>query len=54
MVYIHGGGFVQGSGNGETDMVGPKLLMDREIVLVSINYRLGAIGLILAQLQITS
>lgn len=46
MVSIHGGGFVFGSGNGETYIFGPKLLMDKDIVLVSLNYRLGAIGLL--------
>lgn len=39
MVWIHGGGFIQGSGrlNGET-------LAKRGVVLVSINYRLGRLG----------
>lgn len=44
MVWIHGGGFNVGSGNGETDFYGPKMLMDRDIVLVTINYRLGPLG----------
>lgn len=33
-----------GSGNGETDIYGPKLWMDRDIILVTFNYRLGPFG----------
>jgi len=44
MVFIHGGAFIIGSGNGESDPYGPNLLMDRDIVLVTINYRLGPFG----------
>ena len=45
MVWIHGGGFNTGSGNGESDFCGPNYLLDRDIVLVTINYRLGALGI---------
>lgn len=41
MVYIHGGGFVGGSG-AECD--GLRFASDEGIVYVSINYRLGALG----------
>ncbi|PHQ34868.1 carboxylesterase/lipase family protein [Rhodopirellula bahusiensis] len=42
MVWIHGGGFTQGSGNqGKTGGDG---LAGKDVVLVSINYRLGALG----------
>jgi carboxylesterase type B len=44
MVWIHGGGFFTGSGNGETDFYGPHYLMDKDIILVTINYRLGTFG----------
>ena len=44
MVWIHGGGFTFGSGNGETDFFGPEMLMDKDIVLVTFNYRLGPFG----------
>ena len=44
MVWIHGGGFVFGSGNGETDIYGPANFMDKDIVFVTINYRLGPFG----------
>ncbi|KAF2896699.1 hypothetical protein ILUMI_09475, partial [Ignelater luminosus] len=42
MFYIHGGAFVLGSGGNE--WVGPDYFMDKRIVLVVINYRLGALG----------
>ena len=40
MVWIHGGGFTDGSGN----LTSGKPLAERGVVLVSINYRLGPIG----------
>lgn len=42
MVWIHGGGFTQGSGN--QGRGGGDALAARDVVLVSINYRLGAMG----------
>ena len=33
-----------GSGNGEIDMYGPGYLLDKDIVLVTMNYRLGPFG----------
>lgn len=42
MVYIHGGGFYGGSS--AIDTYGPEYFMDREIVLVTIQYRLGVFG----------
>ena len=45
MVWIHGGSFAMGSGNGETGMFGPKYFLDRNIVLVTVNYRLGPFGM---------
>ncbi len=33
-----------GSGNGETEIYGPELFMNKDIVLVTINYRLGPFG----------
>lgn len=44
MVYIHGGGFTTGSGNSETDLYGPDHFLDRDVVLVTLNYRLGPFG----------
>ncbi|XP_044731315.1 uncharacterized protein LOC123294258 [Chrysoperla carnea] len=42
MVWIHGGGFFSGSGN--SDIYGPDYLMAKNVVLVTINYRLGYLG----------
>ena len=42
MVWIHGGRFYMGSGN--TNLHGPDHLMSEDVVLVTINYRLGALG----------
>ncbi|XP_063236212.1 esterase FE4-like isoform X2 [Bacillus rossius redtenbacheri] len=42
MVWIHGGAFTTGSGN--ADRFGPDYLIREDIVLVTINYRLGALG----------
>lgn len=41
IVFIHGGAFVGGSG---IDQGGPHNLMDKDVVLVTINYRLGPLG----------
>jgi para-nitrobenzyl esterase len=43
MVYIHGGAFFIGSGYAQ--MHGPNPMMSTgEVVLVTMNYRLGALG----------
>lgn len=41
IVYIFGGAFVRGNG---IDQGGSQSLMDREVVLVNFNYRVGALG----------
>ena len=42
MVFIHPGGFNAGAGD---DMIfGPDLIIDEDVILVTMNYRLGAIG----------
>lgn len=38
--FIHGGGFYSGTGN----IYGPELLLDRDVILVTFNYRLGPFG----------
>lgn len=43
LVYIHGGGFYSLSGQ-SYNYAGPKNLIDRDIVLVTFNYRLGSLG----------
>ncbi|XP_077284976.1 juvenile hormone esterase-like [Arctopsyche grandis] len=42
MVFYHGGGWMMGTGN--KLIYGPDYLMERDIVLVSANFRLGALG----------
>lgn len=42
MFWIHGGGYVMGSGDSE--FYGPHYLISEDIVLVTINYRLGLLG----------
>ena len=42
MVWLHGGGFHMGSGG--TDLYGPGYLMEEDVVLVTLNYRLGPLG----------
>jgi len=42
MVWIHGGAFQLGSSL--SDFYGPERLLDEDVVLVTLNYRLGALG----------
>ncbi|XP_045764281.1 para-nitrobenzyl esterase-like isoform X2 [Maniola jurtina] len=42
MIYIHGGGFLSGSGDDE--LYGPKFLLNHKVILVTINYRLEVFG----------
>lgn len=42
MVFIHGGGFKFGSGN--VDIYGPDFLVAKEVILVTMNYRLDTLG----------
>jgi carboxylesterase type B len=42
MVWIHGGGFFASSGG--TEMYGPEFLLDHDVIVVTINYRLGTLG----------
>lgn len=42
MVWIHGGSF--SGGNGHSFTYGPDHLVDEDIILVTINYRLGVLG----------
>ncbi|XP_017785446.1 PREDICTED: venom carboxylesterase-6-like [Nicrophorus vespilloides] len=42
MIFLHGGGWLCGSGN--SMWYGPEILLDRDVVLVVPNYRLGALG----------
>ena len=40
MVFVHGGGFT----SGESNLYGPSYLLDRNVILITINYRLGPLG----------
>lgn len=42
MLFIHGGSFLVGSGN--DDVYGPEYLVAEDVILVTFNYRLGALG----------
>ncbi|XP_055390458.1 juvenile hormone esterase-like [Condylostylus longicornis] len=42
IVYIHGGGFMTGYGN--RHILYPKFLIEENVILVTVNYRLGAFG----------
>ncbi|XP_022828340.1 esterase B1-like [Spodoptera litura] len=42
MFFIHGGFYTVGSGN--DDQLGPDFLMDYDVVLVTINFRIGVLG----------
>lgn len=43
MVFLHGGGFVFGNGT-DAGRHGPDYLVTKDVVIVTINYRLGALG----------
>ncbi|KAI5645520.1 carboxylesterase family domain-containing protein [Phthorimaea operculella] len=43
MVFFHGGGFVFGNGTDDSTH-GPDFLVDKDVVIVSLNYRLGILG----------
>ncbi|XP_068619891.1 juvenile hormone esterase-like [Battus philenor] len=47
MMFIHGGGWM--CGDGTTQMYGPQFLLDRDVVFVAINYRLGPLGFLSTQ-----
>ncbi|KAL4717828.1 hypothetical protein ACJJTC_000977 [Scirpophaga incertulas] len=42
MVFIHGGGWM--CGDASTEMYGPEYLLEHDVLLVTINYRLGPLG----------
>lgn len=43
MVFLHGGGFLFGRGT-DNATHGPDFLIEKEVVMVSVNYRLGILG----------
>lgn len=42
MFFIHGGGYIEGSGDGV--FFGADFLIEQRVILVTVNYRLGALG----------
>lgn len=42
MVWIHGGGYFLG--NNAKELYNPEILLRNDVVLITINYRLGAFG----------
>ncbi|XP_046451732.1 venom carboxylesterase-6-like isoform X1 [Daphnia pulex] len=44
LVWIPGGAWYKGSGNGVANAWGPGYFMDRDVVFVTMNYRLGPLG----------
>lgn len=42
MVFVHGGAFNFGSGS--TDIYSPDYLLDENVIVVTINYRLNVLG----------
>lgn len=43
MVWVHGGGFFFGEANREH--YGPDYFMQKDVILVTVQYRLGALGM---------
>jgi len=44
MVWIHGGGYFLGSG--DAAFYGPDYIVPKDVVLVTLNYRLGVLGML--------
>lgn len=42
MVWFHGGGYVDGSGSSQ--VFGPDFIVEKNVILVTMNYRLGVLG----------
>lgn len=43
MVFIHWGGFF--AGRGTSDYLGADYFMEKDVILVTFNYRLGVLGI---------
>lgn len=50
MVWIYGGGF--STGNCTRDKYGPDYFMQKQMILVTFNYRLSSLGDLFARLEI--
>lgn len=49
MVWIHGGGFAYG--HADADVYGPEFLMNKSVILVTVNYRIGILGFLNLETQ---
>ncbi|GBP73547.1 Esterase FE4 [Eumeta japonica] len=49
MVFIHGGAFM--SGSGDSDFYGPEYLLQHNVILVTLNYRLEALGFLCLDIE---
>lgn len=47
MVWIHGGAFYEGSG--DSTFHGPDYIVKKDVVLVTLNYRLGVLGMLIVK-----
>ncbi|XP_046426486.1 juvenile hormone esterase-like [Neodiprion fabricii] len=47
--FIHGGAWVIGAGDMDDYLYGPDRIMDEDVIVVTINYRLGALGFLYLQ-----
>lgn len=52
MVWIHGGAFMRGSSG--IEMYGPDFLLQKDVILISFNYRLGVFGMVQIHIYILS
>lgn len=50
IVYIHAGEF--SSLSGRSNRAGPEYLLDQDVILVTFNYRLGALGIYQSNIQL--
>ena len=48
IVFLHGGAFIMGGS--ASYFFGPKLVVEKDVVLVTIQHRLGALGIIILRL----
>lgn len=42
IVYVHGGAYIMGSSNSK--LLSPEYLLDHDVILVTLNYRLDLLG----------
>lgn len=50
--FVHGGAWTVGAGDMDNYLYGPDIIMDEDVILVTINYRLGALGFLYLENQV--